>query len=68
MTVDVKTGIAEMATSGKRVRVHDSQAVIKLPRSVKKLVRDIADARHVSEATVIREAIAEYLTKRGYNR
>lgn len=65
---DVKTAIGEMATSGQRVRVHDDQIVLKLPKSVKKLVKDIADARHTSAATIHREALAEYLTRRGYNR
>lgn len=55
-----------LRTGGKRVRVHDAQMVIKLPSSAKALLKSIADKREVSEAVVAREAIAEYLERRGY--
>ena len=57
-----------MTAAGKRVRVHDAQAVIKLPQAVKDLVTEIAGGREVSDAVIYREAVAEYLTRRGYNR
>lgn len=64
----IKEALGEMATSGKRVKVHDAQTVLKLPTAVKDLVKKVADERGVSEATIYREAVAEYLTRRGYNR
>ena len=65
---EIKNSIESMTEVKKRVRIHDSQVVLKLPSSVKALVSRIAGERGVSDATVIREAMAEYLTKRGYNR
>lgn len=56
----------ELRTGGKRVKTHDAQMVIKLPRRAKELVNEVATKREVSEATVVREAIAEYLERRGY--
>jgi hypothetical protein len=58
--------IEAMTTSGKRVRVHDAQTVIKHPQAVKDLVSEIAEGREVSDAVIWREAMGEYLTKRGY--
>lgn len=64
----IVSSLDAMTGGGKRVRVHDAQTVIKLPQAVKDLVSEIAGGREVSEATIYREAIAEYLTRRGYNR
>lgn len=64
----IADSLDSMTSSGKRVRVHDAQTVIKLPQSVKDLVSEIAGGREVSDAAIYREAIAEYLTRRGYSR
>lgn len=58
--------IEAMTSSGKRIRVHDAQTVIKHPQAVKDLVNEIAGGREVSDAVIWREAMAEYLTRRGY--
>ncbi|QMP84441.1 putative Arc-like DNA binding domain protein [Streptomyces phage Dagobah] len=50
---------------GKRVKVHDEQLVLKVPAPVKKLVVDHAEAQGVSNATIIRFALAEYFERRG---
>lgn len=64
----IVSSLDAMSSGGKRVRVHDAQTVIKLPKSVKDLVSEIAGSREVSDAVIYREAVAEYLTRRGYNR
>jgi hypothetical protein len=64
----ITSSLEAMTGGGKRVRVHDAQTVIKLPKTVKDLVSEIAGSREVSDAEIYREAIAEYLTRRGYNR
>ncbi len=66
MTLDTKAAIASLSTPGKRVRVNDDQIVLKLPKTVKALVEDIAKGKDVSAAAVVRESLAEYLDKRGY--
>lgn len=55
-----------LRSGGKRPKVHDAQIVTKAPRRAKELVNEIADSRGVSEATIVREALAEYLERRGY--
>lgn len=55
-------------TVGKRTRTHDAQMVIKLPASAKKLVRAAGEAQGVSDATIIRWALAEWFEKRGYRK
>lgn len=52
--------------NGGRVKVHDAQMVVKLPAAAKQLVRKAAEAQGLSDATVVRHAIAEYLERRGY--
>lgn len=64
----IVSSLDAMTSAGKRVKVHDAQTVIKLPQTVKDLVSEIAGGREVSDAVIYREAIAEYLTRRGYNR
>jgi hypothetical protein len=59
--------LAALNTAGKRVKVHDAQMVIKLPESVKALVKEQATANEVSEATIVRWALADYFAKRGYS-
>lgn len=55
-----------LTTGGKRVRTHDAQVVFKLPSTAKALVETIAAKREVDASVVYREALAEYLDKRGY--
>lgn len=62
----MSNALADLRTGGKRTRVHDAQLVIKLPSRAKELVKQVADGREVSEATIVRDAIAEYLERRGY--
>ncbi len=64
----ITASLDAMTGGGKRARVHDAQAVIKLPQAVKDLVSEIAGAREVSDAEIWREAMGEYLVRRGYNR
>jgi hypothetical protein len=40
--------------------------MIKLPARAKELVKEAATAQGVSEAAVVRQAIAEWLERRGY--
>lgn len=51
---------------GKRARTHDAQIVVKLPAAAKALIREISEKEGVSDATTVRLALAEYLSKRGY--
>lgn len=55
-----------LRTGGRRERTHDAQIVIKLPKSAKDLLRTAAKSQGVSDATVIRVALAEWFEKRGY--
>lgn len=55
-----------LRTGGKRTKTHDAQMVVKLPARAKELVNEVAVKREVSEATIVREALAEYLERRGY--
>ena len=63
-----KEAIAALGGSGKRPRVHDAQLVTKLPKPVKTLVNEIAAKEGVTEATIVRRALGEFLERRGYNR
>lgn len=66
MTEDTGSALAALSTAGKRVKIHDAQMVIKLPQGVKDLVNEDAKANDVSEATIVRWALADYFSKRGY--
>lgn len=66
MTLDTKKALASLTTGNKRELVNDAQMVTKLPKAVKALVNGIAEERGVSEALVVREALGEYLARRGY--
>lgn len=57
-----------LRSGGKRERTHDAQIVFKLPTSAKELLHEVAVAQDVSEATVIRAALAEWFEKRGYRK
>lgn len=58
--------ISALSSGGKRARVHDAQMVTKVPQRAKDLVKEVADKRKVSEAVIVREALAEYFERRGY--
>jgi len=64
----VSTALEAMSTGGKRVKVHDEMIPIKHPGPVRELVKKVAEQRGMTEAAVWREAMGEYLTRRGYNR
>lgn len=55
-----------LRSGGKRARVHDAQAVFKLPEAAKALVEKIAKREGMSEGAIHREALAEYFERRGY--
>jgi hypothetical protein len=42
--------------------------VTKLPKAVKELVIDFGKKNDMSEAAVVRDALSEYFSRRGYNR
>jgi hypothetical protein len=65
---DTANALAAMSTASKRVRVHNAQMVTKLPETVKALVSEVARTRGVSDADIVREALSEYFTRRGYAR
>lgn len=54
--------------TGRRVRTHDAQMVVKLPSSAKELLRTASETQGVSDATVVRWALAEWFEKRGYRK
>lgn len=61
------SNVAEtLRSGGKRERVHDAQAVFKLPKRAKALVNEIAEKQGGSDADIYRDALAEYLERRGY--
>lgn len=66
MALDTKAALATLAGSGKRERINDAQVNLKLPSAVKALVEKIAEDSGRSDAAVWREAMGEYLHKRGY--
>ena len=63
---DTATALAALSGGGKRVKIHDAQTVIKLPKAVKALVNAEADRLGESEAHVHRLALAEYFERRGF--
>lgn len=60
--------VVSLNVEGKRTRTHDAQMVFKLPSSAKELIRVVAEAEGVTDATIVRKAVAEYLSRRGYGR
>lgn len=54
--------------SGRRKKTHDAQMVVKLPASAKELLRSAAQSQDVSDATIVRWALAEWFEKRGYRK
>lgn len=55
-------------TNGRRKRTHDAQMVVKLPASAKALIHTAAESQDVSDATIVRWALAEWFEKRGYRK
>lgn len=53
-------------TSSRRPKIHDSIVNVKLPHTVKNLLSDEVERRGVELSVVVREAIGEYLARRGY--
>lgn len=49
----------------KRTKVMNAQMVLKLPQAVKDLIREQAEGSGVSDATIIRWALADYFDRRG---
>jgi hypothetical protein len=62
----MKVDLEALNNTGKRARIHDATANFKLPAAVKEVVLGIAARNKVSEATVLRWALNEYLEARGY--
>jgi hypothetical protein len=64
---NISVALAALAEGAKRERVHNAQAVFKLPQDVKDLVSEVAENRGVKDAVIHREALAEYFARRGYS-
>lgn len=62
---DEHEALAALNLAGKRVKVHDEQLVLKVPAPVKNLVVNHAKDQGVSNATIVRFALAEYFERRG---
>lgn len=62
----VSNVIEALASGGKRQKIHDAQLVTKVPQRAKDLVTEVAKKREVSDAVIVREALAEYFERRGY--
>lgn len=58
--------IDSLSNGGKRAKVFDEQMVTKVPKRAKELVSEIAAKQGVSDAVIVREALAEYFERRGY--
>lgn len=58
--------LSALTNGGQRAKTHDAQIIFKLPKDAKSLVEKAASEQGVSVATVTRQAIAEYLERRGY--
>jgi hypothetical protein len=58
--------IDQLTNGGKRVKTHDAQMVTKLPKLAKDLVRQAAEHQGVTDADIVRTALAEYFQRRGY--
>jgi hypothetical protein len=55
-----------LTNGGKRTKIHDTQMVTKLPKAAKELVKKASVEQGISEADVVRTALAEYFARRGY--
>ena len=63
---DLGNALGALATTGKRAKIHDAQMVFKLPKQVKDLVEEYAEAQETSAGTIVRFAVAEYFERRGF--
>lgn len=66
MSLNKKDALASLQAPKKREKVNDAQIVVKLPKAVKGLISEVATKDHVSDATIVREALGEYFNRRGY--
>lgn len=66
MSDETRSAIEALETAGRRVKVHDSVINVKLPAAAKKLIADLAEKQNKSDSAIVRDALGEYLTKRGY--
>lgn len=55
-----------MVAMSRREKVHDDVMNVKMPATVKVLLKAEAERRGVTPAALVREAIGEYLTRKGY--
>lgn len=60
------SAVDSLRSSANRRKIHDDQMVLKLPKEAKALVRSVAESQGISDAAVVRLAIAEYLERRGH--
>lgn len=58
--------LTNLRSSGTRTRIMDAQLVTKIPVAAKLLISRAAADRGVSDAAIVREALAEYFERRGY--
>ncbi len=63
---EVDSPLDLLAAVARRPKIHDAVMNTKIPSSVKALVEQEADRRGVTPAAVVREAVGEYLQRRGY--
>lgn len=55
-----------LTSTGKREKVHDEKLLVKHPAAVRTLVKQVAAETGLSENGVWRDAMAEYLGRRGF--
>ena len=63
---DNKAALQALQGTGSRAKIMDAQMVFKLPSQVKELINKSAKDQGISDATVMRVALAEYFERRGY--
>lgn len=54
------------SNSNRREKVHNAQIIAKCPQAVKDLVEGIAKEQNRSAADLVREALGDWLERRGY--
>lgn len=55
-----------LTAKSRREKIHDAVLNTKLPQAVKSLVEAEAERQNVYPADIVREALGEYLSRRGY--
>lgn len=68
MATDNRVALSDLAIGGRRTKTHNATIVFKLPQTAKDLTKRVAEDQGVSDATIIREALAEYFERRGYTK